>query len=62
MPPGGLAGAGGTQRYVFEGVHEGEVVLTFTYARPWESVQPAQIKKITLSVNRSFEITQISQE
>jgi len=34
--PDGMVGVGGTQRFVFGAVGDGEVTITFTYAQPWE--------------------------
>lgn len=51
-----LSGVGGTYTYRITGVTPGEVTLTFTYARPWESVEPWQTEQYTLEVGEDLKI------
>ena len=57
-----LSGVGGTYTYYVTGVEPGEVTLTFTYARPWESVQPWQKETYRLLVNDDLTITVLDHE
>ena len=57
-----LDGVGGTYTYYITGAEPGEVTLTFTYARPWESVQPLQKETYGLFVDDDLKITVISHE
>lgn len=45
-----IVGGGGTDTFTFKAVGEGTTTITLTYARPWESVPPAQTKTITVTV------------
>jgi len=45
----GLVGRGGREYWQFKALHTGTIELKLGYARPWESVQPAQV--FTLKVN-----------
>ena len=53
-----IEGAGGTYIFKFSGVKEGDVTLTFTYAQPWEDVEPEQTVIYELHVDGSGNITQ----
>jgi inhibitor of cysteine peptidase len=53
-----IEGAGGTYIFEFSGVEEGDVTLTFEYARPWEEVEPPQTVIYKLHVGGSGNITQ----
>ncbi|MGE5422204.1 MAG: protease inhibitor I42 family protein [Ignavibacteriales bacterium] len=45
-----LVGAAGKQTWDIKGLKEGAVTLDLMYARPWESVQPAQTFKLYIVV------------
>ena len=45
-----VAGGGGTDTFTFKAVGKGTTTITLTYARPWESVPPAQTRTITVTV------------
>lgn len=52
-----MVGVPGTQVYQFKGLKEGTVILTFTYARSWETdVAPVDIKTYTLKVDKNLKI------
>jgi len=44
-------GGGGTDIFTFKAVGKGTTTITLNYARPWESVPPAQTRTITVTVN-----------
>jgi inhibitor of cysteine peptidase len=43
-------GAGGVEVFTFDAVAEGETQITFSYLRPWESVQPLDVKVYSLTI------------
>lgn len=45
-----VVGGGGTDTFTFKAVGEGTTTITLAYARPWESVPPAQTRTITVTV------------
>jgi inhibitor of cysteine peptidase len=45
-----VVGGGGTDTFTFKAVGKGTTTITLTYARPWESVPPAQTRTITVTV------------
>ncbi|MGB9665944.1 MAG: protease inhibitor I42 family protein [Candidatus Cryosericum sp.] len=45
-----VVGGGGTDTFTFKAVGKGTTTITLSYARPWESVPPAQTKTITVTV------------
>ena len=49
--PDGMAGAGGTETFVFACKAEGSTELTFTYRRPWEGGETAEVRHATLTVD-----------
>ena len=57
-----MSGAGGTYTYRIVGEKPGNVTLTFTYARPWESVQPWQKEIYKLFVDKDLNVTVIDRE
>lgn len=44
------AGQGGKQYWYFKALEPGTTELQLVYARPWESVQPAQVYNLTINV------------
>src|SRR5450830_992518 len=44
-------GGGGTDTFTFKAVGKGTTTISLAYARPWESVPPAQTRTITVTVN-----------
>jgi len=46
-----VVGGGGTDTFTFKAVGKGTTTITLNYARPWESVPPAQTRIITITVN-----------
>ncbi|HEY5001092.1 MAG TPA: protease inhibitor I42 family protein [Candidatus Cryosericum sp.] len=46
-----VVGGGGTDTFTFKAVGKGTTTITLIYARPWESVPPAQTRTITVTVN-----------
>ena len=52
-----LSGVGGTYTYLVTGSEPGEATLTFTYARPWESVEPWRTEQYTILVGDDLSIT-----
>ncbi|RIE16255.1 protease inhibitor I42 family protein [Candidatus Cryosericum septentrionale] len=44
-----VVGGGGTDTFTFKAVGKGTTTITLAYARPWESVLPAQTKTITVT-------------
>lgn len=55
--PEGMEGVGGVQHYGFEAAAPGTVTLTFTYARPWESSQPAEALSYEVVVDEDLHLT-----
>lgn len=53
-----IEGAGGTYIFKFSGLKEGDVILTFEYAQPWEDVEPAQTVIYELHVDDAGNISQ----
>ncbi|MCX6062799.1 MAG: protease inhibitor I42 family protein [Caldiserica bacterium] len=45
-----IVGGGGTDTFTFKAVGKGTTTITLYYARPWESVPPAQTRTITVTV------------
>lgn len=45
-----MVGVGGTHSFTYRAIEPGEAVLTFFYARPWESVQPEKKVVYTVSI------------
>ena len=45
-----IVGSGGTFTFAFKAAVTGQVTLKFSYARPWESVQPLQTFSVTVIV------------
>jgi len=45
-----IIGGGGTDTFTFKAVGKGTTTITLAYARPWESVPPAQTRTITVTV------------
>ena len=45
-----VVGGGGTDTFAFKAVGKGTTTITLNYARPWESVPPAQTRTITVTV------------
>ncbi|RIE05962.1 protease inhibitor I42 family protein [Candidatus Cryosericum terrychapinii] len=45
-----VVGGGGTDTFTFKAVGKGTTTITLAYARPWESVPPAQTRTITVTV------------
>jgi len=45
-----VVGGGGTDTFTFKAVGKGTTTITLVYARPWESVPPAQTRTITVTV------------
>lgn len=45
-----VAGQGGKQYWYFKALQPGTTDLQLVYARPWESVQPAQVYSLTINV------------
>jgi len=43
-------GGGGTDTFTFKAVGKGTTTISLAYARPWESVPPAQTRTITVTV------------
>ena len=52
-----LVGAGGTHLWTFAGAAEGDVTLTFTYSRSWESVDPEATITYTYHVGSDLRVT-----
>lgn len=56
----GMAGVGGTQYYVFEGVKAGETDVTFRYARSWEdSEKPMDERTYRVTVDEDLNVTAV---
>jgi predicted secreted protein len=49
--PPQVVGSGGTQRWVLQAVGAGTTRLSLMYAKPWESVQPADTFAVEIVVN-----------
>jgi inhibitor of cysteine peptidase len=47
---GTMVGVGGTYTFTFKAAGQGEALLKLVYARPWESVPPAQTFSVTLTI------------
>ena len=45
-----VVGGAGTDTFTFKAVGKGTTTITLAYARPWESVPPAQTRTITVTV------------
>lgn len=45
-----VVGGGGTDTFTFKAVGKGTTTITLAYARPWESVPPAETRTITVTV------------
>lgn len=59
---GNNVGVGGIQSYTIVGLNEGETKITFTYMRPWESVESAnKVLTYIINVNKNREIAVIKQ-
>lgn len=55
-----VPGSGGTSVYTFESIAQGEVILTFTYQRSWETdVEPIKSVTYHLSVDKDLKISEI---
>ena len=52
-----MVGVGGTYIFEFRGVEQGDVTLTFRYARSWEDVEPEQVVSYELHVDEDGNIT-----
>lgn len=46
----GRVGAGGTEKFTFQGVKAGATKVTLTYQRPWESVPPAETRVFNITI------------
>ncbi|MEW6142451.1 MAG: protease inhibitor I42 family protein [Chloroflexota bacterium] len=46
----GRVGAGGTEKFTFQGVKTGTTKVTLTYQRPWESVPPTETKTFSVTI------------
>jgi len=46
----GRVGAGGTEKFSFQGVKAGTTKVTLKYQRPWESVPPAETKVFNITI------------
>lgn len=46
-----VVGGSGIDTFTFKAVGKGTTTITLNYARPWESVPPAQTRTITITVN-----------
>jgi len=46
----GRVGAGGTEKFTFQGVKAGTTKITLTYQRPWESVPPTETKIFNVTI------------
>lgn len=57
-----LVGAGGVHLWTFAGAAEGDVTLTFTYSRSWESVAPEATIIYTYHVGSDLRVTCTSVE
>ncbi|RIE07392.1 protease inhibitor I42 family protein [Candidatus Cryosericum odellii] len=49
-PGAQVVGGSGTVTFTFKAVGKGTTTISFAYARPWESVPPAQTRTITVTV------------
>lgn len=57
---GNIAGAGGEHVWVFKGLSKGDVVITFSYYRPWEDVNTAvETKTFTVNVGKDGKIERV---
>jgi inhibitor of cysteine peptidase len=45
-----IVGSGGTYTFTFKALAKGEATLQLQYARPWESVQPANTFEVTVTI------------
>ena len=45
-----IIGGSGTDTFTFKAVGKGTTTISLAYARPWESVPPAQTRTITVTV------------
>jgi len=45
-----VVGGSGTDTFTFKAVGKGTTTISLAYARPWESVPPAQTRTITVTV------------
>ena len=52
--PRGMLGVGGIQTFVLNCVGEGRTEITFTYRRPWEGGDTAQVRNAVLSVDKNL--------
>lgn len=52
-----MTGAGGYQRFTFEGKAEGYTTVTFAYGRSWETEAPAYTLTYDLSVSSDLAVT-----
>lgn len=47
---GGRVGAGGTEKFTFQGVRTGNTKITLKYQRPWESIPPAETRVFNVTI------------
>ncbi|MGN0537535.1 MAG: protease inhibitor I42 family protein [Acutalibacteraceae bacterium] len=55
----GMVGTGGTQTYSFKGVKEGNVTVTFKYAKSWEDNSTIETKTVKLHVDANGNISKV---
>lgn len=53
----GIVGSGGVQQFSFKGIKEGDVTVTFEYARSWDK-SDTQTKSVILHVDANGNITE----
>lgn len=58
-----MTGVGGTQKYVFEGLKEGEAKIVFTYSQPWDTVtEPSYTLTYTVKIDKDLKISLVKKE
>lgn len=53
----GMTGAGGFQRFSFQGKAEGETTVTFAYGRSWETEEPVYTLTYDIAVDADLTVT-----